>query len=165
MSALARIALRWITVALFAASGLMLLTLALTRLAPEVQANQTLLLQVQQSSMAMPLDARGVGAQAVGKYWVSASVAPFPPRAGELITVTVIALEPRERRVMPISPTLEVASLTEVDGVMYPMQPIAGGGYAARDVVLPQPGDWRLRVMMRFAPQEDYSLLMLLSAQ
>ncbi len=162
---MARIALRWVVVALVAASFFLAATIALSRLRLQHEAARAVELQVPVDSIAVPLDARGVGVQTIAPAELSLKLDPYPPRAGDPTTLTLVALDRNARTLLIITPTLSVAALTQVDGVEHPMLRQDNGAYAFTGLLFPTPGRWRLRVSIDFGVDAPYRMLALVEAQ
>lgn len=162
---MARIALRWVIVALIAASLLLVVGIALARLQAQRDIARAVELQVPLDSIVVPLSADGVGAQVIEPATLSIRLDPYPPRAGALATVTLVALDRKAGRVMTITPTLSIAEPTQVEGRDYPMAPQGNGAYVVSGVFFPRPGPWRLRVHIDFGATEPYRMLALVEAK
>ncbi|WP_169237941.1 hypothetical protein [Candidatus Roseilinea sp. NK_OTU-006] len=162
---MARIALRWVIVALIAASLLLVAGIALTRMQVQRGVARAVQLSVPLDNMVVPLNADGVGAQVIELAALGIKLDPYPPRAGAPATVTLVALDRAAGRVMTITPTLSVAEPTDVEGRDYPMVPQGNGAYVASGVFFPRPGVWRLRAHIDFGVAEPYRMLALVEAQ
>lgn len=160
-----RIALRWVIVALIAASLLLVVAIALTRWQAQRDAAGMVELQIPLDSIAVPLSADGVGTQIIEPAELSIRLDPYPPRASAPATLTLVALDRKTRDLMVITPTLSVAEPAQVDGVAYPMVRQSSGAYIASGVFFPKPGLWRLRVSIDFGVMEPYRMLALIEAQ
>jgi hypothetical protein len=155
---MARIALRYILIALIAASLLVIATIALVRLAP---LPTTITQQVPIDSIAVALDANGAGTQVLDDAILAVSVLPYPPRAGQPVTITLVALDRVTGATMMVTPTLSVADADLVEGSDIPLARDAGGAYAATGALFPAPGEWRARVRVDFGAEADYSMIVL----
>ncbi|MCS7055354.1 MAG: hypothetical protein NZM18_04170 [Thermoflexales bacterium] len=161
----ARIALRWVIVALVAASFLLIVTVALVRLEAQRTAVRTVELQLPMDSIAVVLSAEGLGAQIVEPAELRIKLDPYPPRAGTPATVTLVALDRRTHGLMTITPTLSIAEPAQVEGRDYPMARQSNGAYVASGALFPRPGSWRLRVNIDFGALETYRMLALVEAR
>lgn len=161
-SPMARIALRYILIALIAASLLLIATIALVRLAPPPT---SITQQVPIDSIAVALDANGAGMQVLDNAILSVSLLPHPPRAGEPVTVTLVAIDRATGATMSVTPTLSVAEAGLVEGQDVLMARDAGGAYVATGALFPAPGEWRARVRVDFGAESDYSMIMLARVQ
>lgn len=163
--AVARIALRWVFIALVAASLLLVAAIGLTRWQAQRDVARAVALQVPVDSIAVPLDANGLGAQTIEPAELRIRLDPYPPRAGASATLTLVALDRWTGEVMTITPTLSVAEPTAVEGRDYPMARQPSGAYAVSDALFPHPGAWRLRVHIDFGTAEPYRMLALVEAE
>lgn len=156
-----RNALRWIVVALVAASMLIVAAIVLNRLALNVQSAQpaTLDVQVPASNMLLPLDASGAGMQIIPEAILSVKLSPYPSQVNAPGTLTLVALDPQTNAIKTITPTLEIAPLIEVEGATYEMKRDAAGSYTAGGIFFPQSGEYRLRVRIDLGTDEPYSML------
>lgn len=161
---LIRIALRWIVVALIAATLLVLAAAGLARLRPR-DFSSSAELQVPVESIALPLDAYGSGAQVIGPANLNLKLDPYPPRAGDSITLTLVALDRTSQALMTITPTLSVAEPVAVEGTDYVLTRQVNGAYVARGRFFPRPGQWRLRLAIDFGSDEPYRILALVEAK
>ncbi len=162
---MARIALRWVIVALIAASLLLVAGIALARLQMQRDVARAVELQVPLDSIAVPLGADGVGTQIIEPAVLSIKLEPYLPRAGAPATVTLVVLDRKAGRLMTITPTLSVAEPTQVEGRDYPMVPQRNGAYVVSGAFFPRPGVWRLRVHIDFGAAEPYRMLALVEAK
>lgn len=161
----ARIALRWVIVALIAASLLLVAAIVLSRLQAQRDAARTVELQVPLDSIAVPLSADGLGTQVIEPAELSIKLDPYPPQASAPATLTLVALDRKTRNLMVVTPTLSVAEPAQVDSVVYPMVRQSNGAYIASGAFFPKPGPWRLRVSIDFGAAEPYRMLALVEAQ
>ncbi len=159
---MARIALKWIIVALVAASLLVGATVVLTRLQAQ---RTTTSVQVPIGSLALPLDQNGIGTQYLPSAILSVKLSPYPPRANTPSSLTLIALDPTTKMVKEITPTLSVADLLLVGGNDYPMPRTTSGAYEATGSFFAESGEWRVRVRIDLGEREPYSMLMVVQAQ
>ncbi len=162
---MARIALRWVIVALILASLLLAVGIALARLQAQRDTARVVELQIPLDSIAVPLNADGVGAQIIEPATLSIRLNPYPPRAAAPATVTLVALDRKTGRAMTITPTLSIAEPTQVEGRDYPMAPQGNGAYVVSGVFFPKPGVWRLRAHIDFGAAEPYRMLALVEAK
>jgi hypothetical protein len=161
----ARIALRWVIVALIAASLLLIAAIALSRLQMQRDAARAVELQVPLDSIAVPLSADGIGAQVIEPAELRVKLAPYPPQAGAPATLTLVALDRKTGSLMMVTPTLSVAALTQVEGLEYPMTRQSNGAYTISGILFPKPGPWRVRVSIDFGAEEPYRMLALVQAK
>jgi hypothetical protein len=161
---MARIALKWIVVALVAASLLLVAAIALARLRPALPTTITLT-QVPVDNIAVPLDAAGAGMQVLEDVSLSLKLAPYPPRAGVESSLTIVAIDRATQAIRPITPTLEVAALDAVSGESFEMQADVSGAHSATDQFFPAAGEWRMRVLVDFGAAEPHSVLILANAR
>lgn len=164
---LARNAFRWMVVALVAASLLLVAALLLNRLALNAQSAQpaTTTLQVPASNMALPLDANGAGTQIIPEAILSVRLSPFPARGNVTSTLTLVALDPKTNAIKVITPTLEIASLAQVDGAIFTMQSDAAGSYTAGGIFFSQSAEYRLRIRIDLGTDQPYSMLIAVEAR
>ena len=151
-----RIALKWIIVALVAASLFVSAAIALARWRAQLPA-QTL--QVPIDNVALSLNASGTGMQIVANTVLSASLQPWPPRANTSSLLTLVASDWTTHVAHEVMPTLEIAPSDQVDGTAFTMMRIAAGRYEAKGVFFPLKNQWRVRVRMTVAGDEPYTML------
>lgn len=161
---MARIALKWIVVALVAASLLLVAAIALARLRPAPPTTFTLT-QAPVDSIALPLDASGTGMQVLEDVSLSLKLAPYPPRAGVESSLTVVAIDRDTQAVRLITPTLEVAPFDAVSGESFEMRADASGAHTAVGRFFPAAGEWRMRVLVDFGEAEPHSVLIVANAE
>ena len=159
------IALRWILVALLAASLLLAAAVALSRLRLQIETAQEAEVQSPVESIAVPLDARGLGSQTIERAELNLRLDPYPPRAGMPATLTLVAVDRTARAVMTITPTLEVAEATQAEGANFAATRQDNGAYVVTGRLFPRPGPWRLRLTIDFGADEPYRMLALVEAQ
>ncbi|MFC1464629.1 MAG: hypothetical protein ACFLMY_07260 [Candidatus Brachytrichaceae bacterium NZ_4S206] len=160
----ARIALRWMIVALITASLLLVAAIALARWQVQRDAARAVELQVPLDGIAVPLDANGLGSQTIEPAELSIKLDPYPPRASAPVTLTLVAVDRRTGDVMTVTPTLSVAEPTQVEGNDYPMVKQSNGAYVVSGALFPKPGSWRLRLHIDFGAVEPYRMLALVEA-
>lgn len=159
-----RNAVRWVVVALIAASMLIVAAMMLSRLAAGSQPPASVDVQVPASNMALPLDASGAGMQIIPEAVLSVKLSPYPPQGNAPSTLTLVALDPKTQVVKLITPTLEIAPLADVDGVTFAMKKDAAGSHTAGGVFFPQAGEYRLRIHIDLGTAEPYSMLIVVNA-
>ena len=155
-SRLASNALKWIFVALLAASLFVGVAIVLARWRARLPAPT---IQVPIDNVAMPLDASGAGMQIVANTVLSATLQPWPPRANTPSSLTLIATDWTTHAAREVTPTLEIAPHDQVDSTTFTMMRVAPGRYESRGVFFPSPGPWRVRVRMTVADGEPYTML------
>lgn len=159
-----RNALRWIVVALIAASLLIVATIAVSRLAQNTSPT-TATLQVPASNMAVLLDTNGAGTQIIPAAILSVKLSPFPAQANVNSTLTLVALDPQTNAIKVITPTLEIAPVVEVAGETFAMKSDAAGSFNASGIFFPQPSEYRLRMRIDLGTDEPYSMLIAVEAR
>lgn len=160
-----RNAFRWIVVALVAASMLIVAAIVLNRLAANQTPATIATLQVPASNMALPLDANGAGTQIIPEAILSVKLSPFPARANVASTLTLVALDPQTNAIKVVTPTLEIAPMTDVNGATFAMQSDAAGSHTAGGIFFPQAGEYRLRLRIGLGTAEPYSMLIAVEAK
>lgn len=160
-----RLGLQWVGVALLVAAALVGFTALLVRLTPPPPA--AIDLQVPIESVALPLDANGVGEQVLRDAMLVVRLTPYPPHAGAPSVLDVVIIDRLTQQPRAITPTLQVAPLEEAEGTLFPFTRLPQGGYRARGVFFPHPGEWRVRLRLRFgnSAEDSYSALMVVRAE
>jgi hypothetical protein len=160
-----RIALRWILIALVAASLFLAAAVALSRWRLQTETAQEAKVQSPVESIAVPLDGHGIGSQIIERAELNLRLDPYPPRAGMPATLTLVAVDRTARAVMTITPTLEVAEVTQADGRNFRAARQSNGAYVVTGRLFPKPGPWRLRLTVDFGTDEPHRMLALVEAQ
>jgi len=156
--------LRWILVALFAASCLLGTGIGLARWQSE-SVNQQVDVLVPMDTIALPLDEHGVGSQVIAPARLTVRLTPYPPRAGQPVTLTLVVVDRFSNATLRVRPHLEVSEWTQADGQGYTAVRHASGAYLFGGLQLPRPGRWRLRLTIDFGTDQPYRTLMLVEAQ
>jgi hypothetical protein len=156
--------LRWILAALFAASCLLGIGIGLVRWQSEA-VNQQVNVPVPMDTIALPLDEYGVGSQVIALARLTVRLAPYPPRAGQPVTLTLVVVDRFSGAVLHVRPHLEVSEWMQADGQGYMAVRHASGAYFFDGVQLPQPGRWRLRLTIDFGAGQPYRTLILVEAR
>jgi len=160
------IALRWILVALLAASLFLASAVVLSRWRLQIEtAQEQVEVQSSVESIAMPLNARGLGSQTIERADLSLRLDPYPPQAGATATLTLVVVDRTARAVMAVTPTLEVAEATQADGTNFTATRQDNGAYVLTGQLFPRPGAWRLRLTIDFGADAPYRMLALVEAR
>jgi hypothetical protein len=115
------------------------------------------------SGLAMPLNANGSGAQNFDGNILSYHIDPYPVRAGEVTTLTLVALSSQTQQPITTTPTFMVTANDMIDGARFEMKR-ERETYVARDVFFPDRGVWRVRVSVPIIPNNPYITHILIEA-
>lgn len=159
------IALRWILIALVAASLFLAAAVALSRWRLQTETAHEAEAPLPVESIAVPLNARGLGSQTIELAELSLRLDPYPPRAGAPATLTLVAVDRTAGAVMIVTPTLEVAEVTQADGRNFRAARQSNGAYVVTGQLFPRPGAWRLRLTIDFGADATYRILALVEAR
>jgi len=155
--------LRWILVALLAASGLLVVGIGLARW--QAQATLQVDLPVPIDTIAMPLDEHGVGSQVIAPAGLTVRLTPYPPRAGQPATLTLVVVERASGSLMDVQPHLVVSKWAQPEGRRFAAVRRAVGDYVFSGLFFPQPGRWQLRLAIDFGDGRPYRTLVLVEAK
>ena len=167
LSVSSRLALRFILLSLILAVLLMGIAVVLNgRLQKLQQGAATPSLEMQLASMAMKLDANGLGSQVISGTQISVKLAPYPVQAGQVSALSVVAISPLGQLVM-ITPTLYVASNSPdiVDAKEFTLTHKNSGGYLAQVMLFDKPGAWQARIGFYLNATETSNVILLIEAQ
>ncbi len=156
--------LRWILVALCAASCLLGMGIGLARWQSGL-ANQQVDVLVPMDTIALPLDEHGVGSQVIAPARLTVRLMPYPPRAGQPVTLSLVVVDRFSGAVLPVQPYLEVSEWTQTDGQGHAAVRHASGAYIFSGLQFSQPGRWRLRLTIDFGTDQPYRTLILVDAK
>jgi len=122
-------------------------------------------LPVPADTIALPLDERGIGAQVIAPASLTAHLTPYPPRAGQPVTLTLVVVDRTTGRVLPIQTQLEVSEWAQTDGHSFAATRQESGAYVFSGLFFPWPGKWRLRLTIDFGDGQPYRTLMFTEAR
>lgn len=116
------------------------------------------------SSLALPLDHQGLGAQVLEGTSFTVRVAPWPAPAGRPVTVSLVVISPDGQ--LPVFPAaLFVARAGIAPGAGLEMRRLPAGGYEYAGVLFPTSGDWQLTLDAPLEPGRDWSIPVNVTAQ
>ena len=151
----ARLAARFVVIALFLFIALMVASLVLNNARQRQVAQQLapatsdpLQIAVSLDTMLMKLDANGNGSQVISGTHVSVAISPYPVQASLPITLLVVGTNVNGQ-ITPITPTLFVSPAeggNEGDVLQVDLRHDEAGAYIASQPFVPAAGIWRLRV-------------------
>jgi hypothetical protein len=156
--------LRWIIVALCAALCLLGTGIGLARWQSRF-VSQQVSVPVPMDTIALPLDEHGVGGQVIAPARLTVRLMPYPPPAGQPVTLTLVVVDRFSGAVLRVQPYLEVSEWTQTDGQGYAAVRHASGAYIFSGLQFPQPGRWRLRLTIDFGTDQPYRTLILVDAR
>lgn len=162
-----RLALRFILLSIILAVLLMGVAVVLNgRLQRLQQVAVPPLLEQQLASMAMKLDANGLGSQVISGTQISVRLSPYPVRAGQVSGLSVVATS-AFGQVTTITPTLYVASNSSNadDAKEMTMTRENSGGYQVQSELFDKPGVWQARIGFYLNATETSSIILIVDAQ
>ena len=162
-----RLALRFILLSLILAGLLMGAAVILNgRLRLSQPAASIPSLEQQLASMAMKLDADGIGSQVISGTHISVRLAPYPPMAGQPSTLSIVGSLPNGQLAL-ITPTLYITSDAADAPIPQQLTPSRqpGGDYLAQAILFAKPGLWRTRIGFYLNPTDLSSVVLLVQAR
>ncbi len=162
-----RLALRFILLSFILAVLLMGVAVILNgRLQQLQQAAATPSLEQQLASMAMKLDADGLGSQVISGTQISVRLSPYPVQAGQVSQLSIVATS-NFGQLAIITPTLYVAanSAETAEAKTFTMTRESSGGYLVQSVLFDKLGAWQARIGFYLSPTETSSIILLIEAQ
>lgn len=109
------------------------------------------------SSLALPLDDQGLGAQLLEGTTFTVRVAPWPAPAGRPVTVALVVIDPNGQ--LPVFPAaLFVARSGTAPGPGLEMRRLPSGGYEYAGTLFPTPGDWQLMLDAPLEPGREWTI-------
>jgi hypothetical protein len=162
-----RFALRWSLIGLACAGVLVAAAWLLSRLqpAPATQAPQSVSVDALLAAAEMPLDANGVGTQIISGTTFTLRLAPYPARASQTATVTLVALAANGIPAVNVNPALTIAQTGRADVREFAMLALPDHSYQAAGVLFPQPGAWRVRVDVYVGDPTPANILLTVNTQ
>lgn len=159
-------ALRWTLIALLCAVVIVGLGVLLSFLQPvSAPPPRQVTVDDLMAAVEMPLSPEGAGMQIISGTTLAFKLEPYPARASEQATVTLIAIAPDGHTPAEVAPVLWVAPPATVEMREFTMTLRPEGGYAASGVFFPQPGPWRLRVDVNVGDNVPTSMLTTIEAR
>lgn len=151
----ARRAVVFVCVAAILAGLFVLASAGLSRLM--ATAGPERVIDVAADSIALPLDAQGLGAQVIEGAIYTIRVQPYPPLARLPVTVSLVVIS-ADGRLPVFSPSVAVSAPDSTPGVGAPMRRLASGGYEYSGALFPAAGAYRLTVDAPVAPGAEYAI-------
>jgi hypothetical protein len=123
-------------------------------------------IEAQLASMAMKLDANGIGSQVISGTQISVRLAPYPAQAGQASQLSVVATS-LSGQLAVITPTLylsgDTTNLSEETTIA--MARDSGGAYIANAMLFPKPGAWQARIAFYLNATETSHVILRVKAQ
>jgi hypothetical protein len=168
-----RLALRFILLSIVLAGLLMAIAIvlnvrlrALQQAVPASSLPPTPSLVQQLASMAIKLDANGLGSQVISGTQISIKLSPYPVRAGQVTEMSIVAMSPFGQ-LATITPTLFLSPNSPKVGAAkaFTMTHEASGAYLVQGNLFPIPGEWQGRIGFYLNARETSSVILFVSAQ
>lgn len=161
-----RFALRWTLIGLAAVLPLLALAYLLSILRPEPPLVQrSVSVDNLLAAVEMPLDERGGGTQIISNTTLVLLVQPYPPRASVVSTITLVAISAGGQPYTAVNPSVLISDDTHAEPREYALRANPDGSFAVSEVLMPAPGEYRVRVDAYLGDPTPANILFTLRAQ
>jgi hypothetical protein len=113
----------------------------------------------------MPLDERGGGTQIISNTTLALLVQPYPPRASVVSTITLVAIAAGGKPFLAVNPSVLISDDAHPEPREFALRPNTDGSFAVSEVLMPLPGEYRVRVDAYLGDPTPANILFTLRAQ